>query len=243
MHIPLMSLRHCPALVAFTALLLSFTAGTTTASAIPADEARPLLEKWMKTASQVKTVQAEFEQLRTLSTVRVPLRKQGKMWMEKAGGFRWQLGEPPTMTVLRDKAGNLTVLDAKEKKASTWSKEALLNEEKQGRGQGFAMLDAMQTPSLAEFEKTFEIKEATQVPGSADQWRFELELRDRKAGAFVRQVQFTVNVTQGTLSSMLLVMRDKSTMATNIKSVRLNEAIPASVFKLDTSGYTVETKQ
>ena len=145
------------------------------------------------------------------------------------------------MTVVRDKSGALTVLDAKDKKARVWSKEALMNEEKQGRGQGFAMLDAMQSPSMADFEKTFELKGADQVEGAADLWRFNLVLRDRQAGVFVKQVQFTVNLAEGTLSGLTIIMRDGSSMGTNIKGVKLNAPIPASVFKLDTTGYTLET--
>lgn len=236
MHIPGM-VRHFMALMA--ALILPAGA----ALGIPAAEARPLLEKWMEKAAKVKTVQAEFEQLRTLSTVRVPLRKQGKIWMDKDGSFRWQLGEPPTMTVVRDKAGSLTVLDAKDKKATTWTKEALLNEEKQGRGQGFAMLDAMQSPSMADFEKTFEVKGASQVADAPGLWRFDLALRDRQAGVFVREVQFTVNLEEGTFAGLLIVMRDSSSMGTNIRSVRLNQPVPADTFKVDTSGYTVENRK
>jgi len=233
--------RRVIALTLMTALLL--LAPASAALGISADEARPMLEKWMEKAARVKTVQAEFEQLRTLSTVRVPLRKQGKMWMDKDGSFRWQLGEPSTLTVIRDKAGSLTVLDAKDKKATTWTKEALLNEEKQGRGQGFAMLDAMQSPSMADFEKTFEVKGAAEVPDAPGQWRFDLVLRDRQAGVFVKEVKFTVNLEEGTLVSLLLIMRDSSSMGTNIRSVRLNQPIPADTFKVDTSGYTVENKK
>jgi outer membrane lipoprotein-sorting protein len=218
-------------------LFLSFLSLTLAASP---EEARGLLEQWMKAASQVRTVEAEFDQLRTLSTVKVPLKKPGRLWMDKAGLFRWQIGDPPSMTVLRDKAGKLTVLEAKGMKAKVWSKEALLNEEKQGRGQGFAMLQTMQAPSMEEFEKTFEIKGGTPVAGANGQWQIQLALKDRQSSVFVREVQFTIDLSQGTLKAMQITMRDGSSMGTVIKQVKLNESIPASVFNLDTSGYIVE---
>ena len=144
------------------------------------------------------------------------------------------------MIVVRDKTGGLRVLDAKTRKAQVWSKEALLKEEAEGRGQGFAMMDAMRTPKLEDFEKRFEIKGATQDEKNASIWRFDLALKDRKAGAFVRQIQLTANVDDGTLLSLLLVMRDKSSLGTYIKSQRLNNSIPASTFQVNTDGYAIE---
>ena len=91
-----------------------------------------------------------------------------------------------------------------------------------------------------DFEKRFEIKGATQDEKNASIWRFDLALKDRKAGAFVRQIQLTTNVDDGTLLSLLLVMRDKSSLGTYIKSQRLNNSIPASTFQVDTDGYVIE---
>lgn len=213
------------------------------ASRLVADEqqaVRSALQKWMDTAAKVETVQAEFEQHRLLSTVKIPLKRQGKIWMDKSGLFRWQIGEPPTMTVLRDAAGSLTVLDGKEKTARVWSKEALLAQEAEGKGQGFAMLSSMQSPSMEDFEKRFDIKGGEPTKENASVWRFDLALKDRQASVFVRQIQLTVNVDEGTLQSMVILMRDKSSLGTYVRSYRLNGRIPADVFKVDTAGYELE---
>src|SRR4051794_23141970 len=124
-----------PLIVCLMLVLGSFGAA---ADSTPAP-ARAALEKWFAAAAKVKTVQAEFEQLRKLKSVRNPLRKAGKMWMDKSGGlFRWQVGDPPELLASRGKDGGMTVIDAKKKLARVWDKASLDAEEKQGRGQGFA---------------------------------------------------------------------------------------------------------
>ncbi|TLD71135.1 outer membrane lipoprotein carrier protein LolA [Phragmitibacter flavus] len=209
------------------------------------EEARAVLQQWMKAAEKVESVEAEFEQLRLLSTVKVPLRKSGKIWMDKSGLFRWQVGEPPITTVVRNQDGQVTVLDGKKKTANVWSKEALLEEEKAGRGQGFAMLQSMQSPNLADFEERFDIKDAERVgkDQSASVWKFDLGLKDRKASVFVRQIEMTLDVEKGTLVSLVLVMRDKSSLATHVRSQRLNAKIPASVFAVDTTGFELQSEK
>jgi|GEM_PF-844842 len=223
------------------ALWLSVSSGS--ASAADLTEARTVLQQWMEKASKVSSVEAEVEQHRLLSTVRIPLRRPGKLWMDSSGLFRWQIGEPPVTTVIRDKEGRLVVLDGKAKTASVWSREALLEEEAEGRGQGFAMLQSMQTPSMDDFEKRFELKDAEKLEDQSnsnqDIWLFEMALRDRKASVFVRRIQLTVNATNGTLISMSMIMRDKSSLTTYVRSHRLNGKIPASIFEVDTTGYEV----
>ena len=88
----------------------------------------------------------------------ISLRAPGKMWIDKrAGLFRWQVGEPPELLAVRGKDGGMTVLDARQKLARVWSKEALEAEDRQGRGQGFAMLSTMHNATLADFDRDFEL--------------------------------------------------------------------------------------
>jgi outer membrane lipoprotein-sorting protein len=227
-----------------SSIVLLLTMGLLTAPvahAATSSEARSTLEQWMKAASKVRTVQAEFDQVRMLSTVRVPLKRPGKVWMDSGSGlFKWQINEPATMTVVKDKSGKLTVLDVKEKKARTWTKEALMNEEQQGRGQGFAMLQSMQSPTMEDFEKRFEIKDGNPSAENASVWTFDLALKDRQASVAVRLVQMTVDISKGTLVSLVITMRDKSSMGTYVRSSQINQTIPASVFQLDMQGYEVE---
>lgn len=208
----------------------------------PEAEARAALQKWMTASSKVKSVTAEFDQLRNLKNVRRPLRKEGKIWMVKEGGkLRWQIGEPPTMMVLRGADGGMTVLDVPDKKARMWSRESLMEQEKAGKGQGFSsMMEAMQTPSLEEFEKRFTLEKWRVDPANPAFWEFDLSFKDRRTSLVVMQLRLAVNTADGALRSMTLNMRDGSAMTTQMRSYILNQTIPASTFQVSLEGYKVE---
>lgn len=204
------------------------------------EEARLALTRWLEAGQRIKSVQASFDQLRQLKSVRRPLKREGKLWMNKQGGFRWQIGAGPDLLVQRAGDGSLWVLDGRDKKARVWSKEALEAQEKQGKGQGFAMIQAMQTVGLAEFEEQFKIRGGEPDEAQSDVWSFDLGLKDNKAALFVIKVTLSGNIKDGSLRSLTLHMRDGSSMTTAVTSYQLNATIPASVFKVDSTGYEVE---
>lgn len=222
--------------------LFLFASGWSAAFGATPEEARAALEKWLVAGAKVTSVQAKFDQLRQLKSVRKPLRREGQLWMEKPGGFRWQIGPGPDLLVQRGSDGSLWVLDGKDKKARVWSKEALEAQEKDGKGQGFAMIQAMQSISLKEFEEQFKIRGGEPDAGNPDVWTFDLGLKDNKAAIFVIKVTLKGNLKEGSLQALTIHMRDGSSMTTAITEYRLNGAIPDSVFKVDTAGYKVENE-
>lgn len=224
-------------------MLLACAVASTSHAADPSEaEARAALQQWMTASSKAKTVTADFEQLRNLRNVKRPLRKPGRLWIAREDGkFRWQIGEPPTLIAVRGADGGMMVVDVADKEAQVWTKEALLEKEKEGRGQGFSsMMEAMQTPTLAEFEQRFELKDWRVDPANPNWWEFDLTFRDRRTSLVVRQLQLAVNTQDGALRSMTLHMRDGSSLRTVIGSYTLNTAIPADTFKMDTAGYEVK---
>jgi outer membrane lipoprotein-sorting protein len=215
---------------------------TANAADLPEAEAKAALQQWMTASTKAKSVTADFEQLRNLRNVKRPLRKQGKLWIVKEGGkFRWQIGEPPTVMVVRGADGGMMVVNVAEKEAQVWSKETLLEREKEGKGQGFSsMMEAMNSPSLAEFEQRFKLEDWRVDPSNPAWWEFDLSFRDRRTSLVVRQLKLAVNTQDGALRSMTLNMRDGSSLSTQIRSYTLNKAVPADVFKVDTAGYEVK---
>jgi hypothetical protein len=180
--------------------------------------------------------------LRNLSNVKRALRKPGKLWIEREGGkFRWQIGEPPTLIAVHGADGGMMVVEVADKEAQVWTKEALFEKEKEGRGQGFSsMMEAMHTPTLAEFEQRFELKDWRVDASNPTFWEFDLAFRDRRTSLVVRQLQLAVNTQDGALRSMTLHMRDGSSLSTVIRSYTLNKAVLAETFKVDTAGYEVK---
>jgi outer membrane lipoprotein-sorting protein len=224
-------------------LLLALAWAPASHAADPSEaEAEAALQQWMTASSKAKTVTADFEQLRNLRNVKRALRKPGKLWIVREGGkFRWQIGEPPTLIAVRGGDGGMMVVDVADKEVQTWTKEDLLEKEKEGKGQGFSsMMEAMQTPTLAEFEQRFELRGWRLDPSNPSWWEFDLAFRDRRTSIVVRQLQLAVNTQDGALRSMTLHMRDGSSLSTVIRSYALNKAIPADTFKVDTTGYEVK---
>lgn len=233
-----------PAVLArwLTAGVLVVACGITWAEDQAAPEAaRAALAQWFAAGAKVRTVQADFEQLRMLRSVRRPLRKTGGMWMDKdSGQFRWQVGEPPELLAIRLSVGTMTVLDVRRKEARVWSREALMDEGADATGQTFAMLSAMQHMSLADFDRRFELAAATRDPVDAGRWRFEWRFKDARTALVVLKLAFDVHVGDGTLQSFTMHMRDGSSLSTIIRSQTLNRPIPPEIFAVDTAGYSVK---
>lgn len=215
-------------------------------AAAPEEATRAALEQWLANSAKVKSVHATFDQLRQLKSVRRPLKREGKLWMQKPADFRWQIGagdtDSPDLLVQRAADGGLWVLDGKEKKARVWTKEALEAQEKEGKGQGVAVMQSMQAVSLAEFESKFKLREGEPDPAYPGIWTFTLGLKDNKAAIFVTKVTLRVNVAEGSLHAFTLHMRDGSSMSTVIRSYQLNATLPASVFKVRSDGYAIEAQ-
>lgn len=209
------------------------------ATALTASEAKSSLQKWLTQAAKIKSLSADLEQMRELPVLKSKLSRKGKVWFADHGLLRWQMGEPPNLVVTREKSGDLLVLEPKKAKAQRWSKEALLAQEKQGQGNGFAMMDAMRTPSVKEFEEQFQIVSA--APGEeAGRVVFDLVMKDPQAANFIRSIELEVNPSAGTLHRMSMVMKDKARLHTLVKEQILNPKIAESTFHLDTTGYKVE---
>jgi hypothetical protein len=134
----------------------------------------------------------------------------------------------------------MTVLEAKQKLARVWSKEALEAEDKQGRGQGFAMLDSMQHATLADFDRDFELAAGEQDAANPAIWRFDWKFKDGKISIAVLRLAVTVNTADGSMQEFTLHMRDGSSLSTVIRGYKLNQSIAADTFKVDITGYKVE---
>ena len=201
---------------------------------------RTILEKWIQESKTVRSVAAEFDQVRHLSSVARPLIKAGKLWLEKPDRLRWQVGDPPQILAVRDTDGRFIYADAAGKRARIWSREALLHDDEQGRGQGLTWLSQSFAGSVADFEKRFELQGVDPVPSQPELWTLRLTLRDHQAAMFVTGVTFTVSTKDGSLRNFTLQMRDGSRFETRIKSYQLNGPIDSALFHLDTTGYKIE---
>jgi len=202
-------------------------------------QAQAIVRQWIETGAKVKALEIDFVQERKLKALRMPLTKPGKIWFQRPESFRWQINEPPTIIAVRKTGGDLRVVDTKEKTLRVWPATELAAEAANGKGHGFAMAGAGFPASLETFEQMFEINSAkeTSTPGV---WDVRLDLRDRKAGIFVKEIVFTIQPDDGSLKKFDIFMRDGSIMTTRVLTAKKNPAIPSAVFQLDETGYTTE---
>lgn len=220
----------------FVSVLLLAVCGCLRADEV---ETKAMLDRWLGNASRIKSVQAKFEQVRLLKSMTRPLRKEGMLWMEKPGRFRWQIGNPPEMVVQKDDRNRMWVMDVKELKARVWDLKDMQNKELANGGQNFAMLDSMQSMSADFLEERFKLQRGAVDATHAALWNFDFSMKDAKAALMVRQVTLKVNVGEGTLHALTLLMRDGSTMTTNILTHQINTPIDRSIFKVESQGYAV----
>lgn len=204
-------------------------------------QARAIVQQWIENGANVKSLEIDFVQERKLKALRQPLTKPGKIWFQRPDSFHWQIGEPPAIIAVRKSGGDLQVADTKEKKIRVWSVEEITTELADGKGHGFAMAGSGFPASLELFEQQFEINTARETK-EAGVWDVNLDLRDRKAGIFVKEIIFTIQPADGSLRKFEIFMRDGSIMTTRVVSAKKNAVIPVGAFQLDATGYELEKK-
>lgn len=205
------------------------------------EQARAIVKQWIEAGAKVKSLEIDFVQERKLKALRQPLTKPGKIWFQRPHSFHWQIGEPPAIIAVRKSGGDLQVADTKEKKIRVWSADEITTELADGNGHGFAMAGSGFPASLELFEQQFEINAARETK-EAGVWDVNLDLRDRKAGIFVKEIVFTIQPTAGSLRKLEIFMRDGSIMTTRVVSAKKNAVIPVGAFQLDATGYELEKK-
>lgn len=231
LHVPLSFMR-----VLSVTPFLCVLASTHLLGADAGTDPRAVVAEWINAGAKVKSLEIDFVQERKLKALRMPLTKPGKIWFQRPESFRWQINEPPTIVAVRKSGGDLRVADTKEKTLRVWSAAELAAEAANGKGHGFAMAGAGFPASIEAFEQMFEIDSAKETPAPGV-WDIRLDLRDKKAGIFVKEIVFTIQPGDGSLKKFDIFMRDGSIMTTRVLTAKKNTAIPAAVFQIDETGY------
>jgi len=60
----------------------------------------PVFEKWTADQKNVGDIEVTFQQTRTTPVLKEPAKSEGRFWKMQDGRFRWELGSPPTTTLL-----------------------------------------------------------------------------------------------------------------------------------------------
>lgn len=203
-------------------MLLAFLAGI---SARGEQTSAEVLDRWIAQQAKIRSLSADFTQTRALRVLRNPVAAKGHLWFQAPGDFRWQVGEPPKVIVLRQDK-DVRVIEPPKKTVEVSALD-------KGRREA-GLMEIPFVRSREDLEKRFTIEEVD-VQGTT----CRLKLASRDTQGFLTRVNLSFDVKAGHLITLELTFRDGSSLRTEFSNVQMNEKLPAGIFSVDTSGFQV----
>ena len=204
--------------------------------AVPAFAAEPPdlapIKKWIAKQDELRTVQADFTQTRSLRALRDPIATPGHIWFSAPDSLRWELGEPAKTIVLR-KGDTYFLIQPAKKKAQRYAASEI---GKQGGAQGFAMMNFPLAKDFADFNRQFE---TLAVIKTEDRCHLEVLPRDAQARKILAAIKIDFDSATGHLLSFELVTREGSSMRNDFTNVRMNQKLDRHLFEYDFTGYEI----
>ncbi len=216
--------RHFSPFLAACLVFAAFTPATNAAD-------MSVVQRWMSTNSGVRTIKIDFTQTRTMTSMKVPIRQSGSLWLNYGSNqFRWQVGSPP-QTIVTKHNGQLYIIRTAMKKYERRSANS---------GDVPHGLMAMATGfprSTSEFERKYSVQ-SIDTAGST----YEIVTQPKgQAGRGVKTFTFILGRDDYRLRGMEIVLSDGSYVKTAFNRVAPNAGIPGNLFTPDITGFT-ETK-
>lgn len=197
-----------------------------------------ILSDWMTQQKKYRQLAIEFTQTRTLPTLKRPQTHQGKLWFKTPDQFRWQLGDPPELIVLKQAQLLHAIFPAKQKAEKI--DLSAQSSTPQGPASEYAlMLRYPIADNLADFYLQFEVLNLT-----ADPKTLQLALRPRalQARKWVKQISFQIERTHGVIERLELELKNGSRLVTQVTSASLDAKIDPQLFQYDLSAFTISER-
>ncbi len=191
---------------------------------------RPL-QDWISAQKEVRSLEGEFVQVRSMRALRKPLSTPGRFWYEAPDQFRWELGKP-AKTVAVHSGTNLTVLDIEKKKA-----EVTDTSEEEGRVARFMAMTFPQT--WESFQESFEVLSLNREGRSHV---VKLKPVKRKMARGVKTITIEIGPDQS-MRRFMLELKDGSEMETTFDKVARDVHVPDSTFEVSLDGYKVKVRE
>ena len=214
------------------ALLLALI--TPARAEVSEDQLAPL-EAWLRIQRDIRTIEAEFVQVRELRTLRNPLRSAGKVWIDRKGRrFRWQAGDEDSPKSVAIKAGDtLLLMQPNRKRAKRLDLSA------QGNGQqaeaAFDFATGEMPDSLSELKRAFSIESIDSEDGA---WRVALRPLEARLRESLDEVVFVIDGERHFLRGFEMTFRDRSVVKTTFTRQQFNIALNEALFQPDLGDYT-----
>jgi len=195
-------------------------------------EANPILREWISKQAGIRSLRADFEQTRRLPALRIPLKKNGTVWLDSRSQFRWQAGDPPELLAIGSPE-QILLVDPKKKRARIL---------KNGAEAGPIRFDMIRLPfakSYEDFEKAFEVQELTENGPLVE---VAMTPKDPRLAAGVKSVRVVFRRDDGVVERLDLDLRDGGQISTMMKSVELNPKLAPEIFHFDLAGFAIDDR-
>ncbi len=188
-----------------------------------------IVERWLSTNADTRSLRIDFVQSRSLRAIKNPLAQPGTLWLDyESQNFRWQIGDPArTIVVSRgDQIAIMRTLLKKVEYRDTGSGSST-------NAGGLSSLANGFPRNLEEFQRRYQILDIAAKGNS-----FEIITRPLgPEGEGVHQFGFVIDRDRFLLKGLVIDLTDGSTITTTFKRIAHNAPIDDDLFTPDLSDY------
>jgi outer membrane lipoprotein-sorting protein len=165
----------------------------------------PVFEKWTADQKNVGDIQVTFQQTRSTPVLKEPAKSEGRFWKMQDGRFRWELGSPPTTTLLfngekaflkEGKDAAWQTLDPDDRRARAWIRFL------DGREMDAASLTENFTVKVTQQEAKFATITLVPKPLLAKKYLKQIELQIEPGGKRL----YLIRIIQGEGSTLTMTL-------------------------------------
>ena len=199
------------------------------AAPLLAEDTQTILRDWISKQAAISSLRADFIQTRRLPALRIPLKKSGTVWFGTEGRFRWQVGDPAELLVLKS-PNDFLVIEPKKSLARRFSASSSAARAMQELPMPIAI-------SLDEFQRRFEV-----VSLKEDGARMDLRLtpKDPRLAEGLKSLRILFDPASGAVSLFEMTFRDGSEVSTEFTRIERNPTLPAELFQHDLRDFKIE---
>ena len=199
------------------------------AAPIRAEDTQTILRDWISKQAAIRSLRADFIQTRRLPALRIPLKKSGTVWFGSEGRFRWQVGDPAELLVLKS-PNDFLVIEPKKSLARRFTASSAAARAMQELPMPIAI-------SLDEFQRRFEV-----VSLKEDGARMDLRLtpKDPSLAEGLKSLRILFDPATGAVSLFEMTFRDGSEVSTEFTRIERNPTLPAELFQHDLRDFKIE---
>lgn len=197
------------------------------AVAAPVDAGK-VLDFWIESQARLESVEVAFEQTRELPALRVPLRSEGRVWMVRGGYFRWQIGDPASVVVLRTPEGVWLA----------WPRRREFQNVEPADVEGAEWRGALEFPGglgVEEFRRRFEVLGVSVDEGGI--CRVEMLPREMRSRGFVKGIVLKFEVEGGAVLEFEIRLANGAVLRNEFRQPRVNQPVDMGIFRIETGGW------